>query len=299
MLISSIYSIFAPFCTMFMEIFDRKKELNSFIMEQRKKDHSIGLVPTMGALHTGHISLAKKALSENDLVVVSIFVNPTQFDKKDDLEKYPRTFEKDINLLKQVSDKIVVFAPTVDEIYEGKLKSESYEFDGLDKVMEGEFRSGHFDGVGTIVELLLRTVAPDRAYFGEKDFQQLQIIRKMAEIKDLPFAIIGCPIEREQNGLAMSSRNERLSKNTRAQAGFIHTTLQAAKAKFGTKSAVDIKDWAKSEFEQHPLFDLEYFEIADENTLTPALKIQDNQKYRAFIAVYADGVRLIDNLRLN
>jgi pantoate--beta-alanine ligase len=253
----------------------------------------------MGALHSGHISLVKKALSENDLVVVSIFVNPTQFDKKDDLEKYPRTFEKDIDLLRQVSDKIVVFAPTVDEIYEGKVASESYEFEGLDKVMEGEFRSGHFDGVGTIVELLLRTVAPDRAYFGEKDFQQLQIIRKMAEIKHLPYTIIGCPIEREPHGLAMSSRNERLSKTTREQAGFIHNTLQTAKTKFGTESALDIKDWVASEFQGNPLFELEYFEIADEHTLTPALKIQDNQKYRAFIAVYADGVRLIDNLRLN
>ncbi|NVN17305.1 pantoate--beta-alanine ligase [Muricauda sp. HICW] len=282
-----------------MKIFDLKKELNAFTNEQRKKDRSIGLVPTMGALHTGHISLVKKALSENDLVIVSIFVNPTQFDKKDDLDKYPRTFEKDIELLKQVSYQIVVFAPTVDEIYGGDITSESYEFDGLDKVMEGEFRTGHFDGVGTIVELLLRTVAPDKAYFGEKDFQQLQIIRKMSEIKNLPYTIVGCPIEREPNGLAMSSRNERLSKKTREEAGFIYSMLQSAKTKFGTESAIDITDWATSEFEQHPLFDLEYFEIADENTLTPALKIQDNQKYRAFIAVYADGVRLIDNLRLN
>ena len=145
-----------------MKIFDLKKELSTFTNEQRKKDRTIGLVPTMGALHTGHISLVKKALSENDLVIVSIFVNPTQFDKKDDLDKYPRTFEKDIELLKQVSDHIVVFAPTVDEIYGGNVTSETYEFDGLDKVMEGEFRTGHFDGVGTIVELLLRTVAPDR-----------------------------------------------------------------------------------------------------------------------------------------
>jgi len=282
-----------------MKIFDLKKELNAFTNEQRKKDRTIGLVPTMGALHTGHISLVKKALLENDLVIVSIFVNPTQFDKKDDLDKYPRTFEKDIELLKHVSDQIVVFAPTVEEIYGGNVTSESYEFDGLDKVMEGEFRTGHFDGVGTIVELLLRTVAPDKAYFGEKDFQQLQIIRKMSEIKNLPYTIVGCPIEREPNGLAMSSRNERLSKKTREEAGFIYSMLQSAKTKFGTESALDIADWVKSEFEQHPLFDLEYFEIADENTLTPALKIQDNQKYRAFIAVYADGVRLIDNLRLN
>ncbi|RIV70750.1 pantoate--beta-alanine ligase [Flagellimonas aequoris] len=282
-----------------MHLFDRKKELVSYLEGERKKNRTIGLVPTMGALHTGHISLVKKALSENDLVVVSIFVNPTQFDKKDDLEKYPRSLERDIDLLKTVSKKIVVFAPTVDEIYGGHVKSESYEFDGLDKVMEGEFRAGHFNGVGTIVELLLRTVAPNKAYFGEKDFQQLQIIRKMAEIKKLPYTIIGCPIEREPHGLAMSSRNERLSKTTREQAGFIHETLQATKSKFGTESATTIADWVKSEFEKNPAFNLEYFEITDEATLTPMLKKQDNQKYRAFIAVYADGVRLIDNLRLN
>ena len=282
-----------------MHLFDRKKELVSYLDGERKKNRTIGLVPTMGALHTGHISLVKKALSENDLVVVSIFVNPTQFDKKDDLEKYPRSLERDIELLKTVSKKIVVFAPTVDEIYGDSVKSESYDFDGLDKVMEGEFRAGHFDGVGTIVELLLRTVAPNKAYFGEKDFQQLQIIRKMAEIKKLPYTIIGCPIEREPHGLAMSSRNERLSRTTREQAGFIHETLQATKSKFGTESATTIADWVKSEFEKNPVFNLEYFEITDEATLTPMLKKQDNQKYRAFIAVYADGVRLIDNLRLN
>lgn len=282
-----------------MHVFDHKKELVSFLQGERKKNRTIGLVPTMGALHTGHISLVKKALSENDLAVVSIFVNPTQFDKKDDLEKYPRNFDNDIDLLKSVSDKIVVFAPTVDEIYGHNVQSQSYKFDGLDKVMEGEFRAGHFDGVGTIVELLLRTVAPDKAYFGEKDFQQLQIIRKMAQLKKLPYTIIGCPIEREPNGLAMSSRNERLSKTTRKEAGFIHETLQAAKSKFGTESANSIKDWVKSEFGKNPMFNLEYFEIADEDTLTPILKKQDGQKYRAFVAVYADNVRLIDNLRLN
>ncbi|SDQ09589.1 pantoate--beta-alanine ligase [Flagellimonas zhangzhouensis] len=282
-----------------MKIFHQKNALNSFVEEERNKNRTIGLVPTMGALHKGHISLVKKALLENDSVVVSIFVNPTQFDKKDDLEKYPRNFDKDAELLKVVSDDIVVFAPTVDEIYGDNIKSETYQFDGLDKVMEGEFRTGHFDGVGTIVELLLRTVDPDKAYFGEKDFQQLQIIRKMVEIKKLPYTIIGCPIEREPHGLAMSSRNERLSPTTRDEANFIYETLKTAKTKFGTESAQEIVQWVESEYGKHPIFDLEYFEIADEATLTPILKIKNNQKYRAFIAVYADGVRLIDNLRLN
>lgn len=271
----------------------------SFLREERKKNHTIGLVPTMGALHEGHVSLVKKALLENDKVVVSIFVNPTQFDKKDDLEKYPRNLDRDLTLLELVSENILVFVPSVDEIYGGHIKSQNYEFNGLDKVMEGEFREGHFNGVGTIVELFLRTVSPDKAYFGEKDFQQLQIIRKMAESKKLPCEIIGCPIEREPHGLAMSSRNERLSKTTRKEASFIYETLQAAKAKFGTESARNIADWVKEKFEKNPLFQLEYFQIADEDTLTPMLKKQNETKYRAFIAVYADGVRLIDNLRLN
>ncbi len=282
-----------------MHVFDHKKELVSFLEGERKKNRTIGLVPTMGALHKGHVSLVEKALSENDLAVVSIFVNPTQFDKKDDLEKYPRSLDNDVAILREISKNMVVFAPTVDEIYGDNVSSQSYNFDGLDKVMEGEFRAGHFNGVGTVVELLLRTVGPNKAYFGEKDFQQLQIIRKMAKIKKLPYAIIGCPIEREPNGLAMSSRNERLSETTKEEAGFIHQTLLTVKSKFGTESASSIRHWVKSEFEENPVFSLEYFEIADEDTLTPMLKKQDGQKYRAFIAVYADGVRLIDNLRLN
>ena len=282
-----------------MHVFDHKKELVSFLEGERKKNRTIGLVPTMGALHKGHVSLVEKALAENDLAVVSIFVNPTQFDNKDDLEKYPRSLDGDVAVLSKISQNIVVFAPTVGEIYGDNVSSQSYNFDGLDKVMEGEFRAGHFNGVGTVVELLLRTVGPNKAYFGEKDFQQLQIIRKMAKIKKLPYTIIGCPIEREPNGLAMSSRNERLSETTKEEAGFIHQTLLAAKSKFGTESASSIRQWVKSEFEKNPMFNLEYFEIADEDTLTPMLKKQDGQKYRAFIAVYADGVRLIDNLRLN
>ena len=282
-----------------MHLFDHKKELLDFLRKERDGNRTIGLVPTMGALHQGHISLVKKALRENDLVVVSIFVNPTQFDKKDDLEKYPRNLEQDIKVLGHVSESIVVFAPSTHEIYDGKIQSKSYDFDGLDKVMEGEFREGHFDGVGTIVELLLRTVAPNKAYFGEKDFQQLQIIRKMVKSKKLPVEIIGCPIEREPHGLAMSSRNERLPKTTREAGDFIHKSLLAAKSKFGTESAKEIAVWVKSEFQANPIFDLEYFQIADEDTLTPMIKKQENRKYRAFIAVYAGDVRLIDNLRLN
>lgn len=282
-----------------MPLFIYKKNLAPFLQAERKKKHSIGLVPTMGTLHQGHLALVQKALAENDRVVVSIFVNPTQFTVKDDLEKYPRNLGRDLEQLQRLSVNIVVFAPTVDEVYGNQIKAQSYDFAGLDKGMEGDFRVGHFDGVGTIVELLLRTVAPDRAYFGEKDFQQLQIVKKMVALRQLPVVIIGCPTEREPSGLAMSSRNQRLSKPTRQAAGLIYQTLRTAKAKFAAESPQAVSAWVSAQFAQNPSLQLEYFQIADENTLTPLGEKQANTTYRAFIAVYADGVRLIDNLRLN
>ncbi|MCL6267476.1 pantoate--beta-alanine ligase [Flagellimonas myxillae] len=282
-----------------MHIFDRKGELIAQLQLERNKNRTVGLVPTMGALHQGHLSLVKKAVLENDVVVVSVFVNPTQFDQKEDLEKYPRNLDQDLDLLKSVGPNILVFTPNANEIYGEDVVSKSYDFDGLDQVMEGAFRTGHFDGVGTVVELFLTTVAPDRAYFGEKDFQQLQIIKKLVDTRQLPYTIVGCPIEREAHGLAMSSRNERLSQTTREEAGFIYKTLKTAKFKFGTESAKEITDWVSSQFAENSTLELEYFEIAEEDTLTPMTEKTANQKYRAFIAVYADGVRLIDNLRLN
>ncbi|NJB71217.1 pantoate--beta-alanine ligase [Saonia flava] len=282
-----------------MLVFHSKTELRSHLSSLKTKNHSIGMVPTMGALHQGHISLVNKAISENSHVVVSIFVNPTQFDNKEDLKKYPKTLDKDIQLLKAVSGIVIVFAPTADEMYEGKIKSKSFKFDGLEKVMEGEFRTGHFNGVATIVELLLRAVMPNKAYFGEKDFQQLQIIKKLVEIRKIPIEIIGCPIVRESNGLAMSSRNERLSKPVRKKAGFIYETLKSAKNEFGTKSASKVIEWVRNQFEQHPIFELEYIQITDVDTLTPLLRKQKDRKYRAFVAVYTEGVRLIDNIALN
>jgi len=282
-----------------MKIFDVKTKLIQKLDQTRENNQSIGLVPTMGALHAGHISLVKKAVVENDVVVVSIFVNPTQFDNGNDLEKYPRTLVADIELLAQVSEKLIVFTPTKEDIYNGQVQSKEFDFDGLDKVMEGQFRDGHFDGVGTIVELLLTTVNPHKTYFGEKDFQQLQIIRKLVEQKAYPYEIIACPIEREPNGLAMSSRNERLSFTTRNDAGFIHDILKTAKKKFGTENALQITDWVSNQFKDNPLFDLEYFQIAEVESLEPIKEKEQNKKYRAFIAVYAEEVRLIDNVALN
>ncbi len=259
----------------------------------------LGLVPTMGALHKGHASLIKKAVSENDFVVVTIFVNPTQFDNQEDLKKYPKTLEADQKLIHAISDAILIFAPSVGEMYRNEVQSKVYDFGGLENVMEGAFRDGHFDGVGTIVSTLLKMVQPTNAYFGEKDFQQLQIIRKLVEIEKLDVTIVGCPIVREANGLAMSSRNERLPKALRQEASFIYDTLVAAKQKFGTKSANDIEDWVTEQFEKHPDLRLEYMIITDVDRLLPVTKKQQNKKYRAFIAVYANEVRLIDNIALN
>jgi len=260
---------------------------------------SLGLVPTMGALHLGHLALIKRAVAENQYVVVSIFVNPTQFNNKEDLEKYPKTLETDVNLISTISEHIIIFAPSIDEIYPKNVIHKNYDFAGLDEVMEGEFRDNHFNGVGTIVEELFRLITPKRAYFGEKDFQQLRIIQKLTEIQKIPVEIVGCEIVRENNGLAMSSRNERLSDVIRLKAAFIYNTLKTAKQKFGTESVIHIKDWVSMEFEKNEDFQLEYFEITDIETLTPAINKNNNIKYRAFIAAYTEEVRLIDNLALN
>jgi pantoate--beta-alanine ligase len=277
---------------------ETKKEIKTLLKGIKQKE-SLGLVPTMGALHNGHASLIKKALKENDHVVVSIFVNPTQFNNVDDLKKYPKTIEEDLTLIKGISSKIIVFAPSIKEIYNDNVAPKTYDFSGLDKVMEGEFRDDHFNGVGTIVEQLFTVVEPDKAYFGEKDFQQLRIIRKLVQIQNLPVQIIGCPIVRETNGLAMSSRNERLTTELRQKAGFIYETLQTAKKMFGTKSVLNTKEWVKERFQNQPDLKLEYFEITDIETLTPTKTKKDTIKYRAFIAVYAKEVRLIDNIALN
>ncbi len=260
---------------------------------------NLGLVPTMGALHQGHASLIKKAVSENEHVVVTIFVNPTQFDNPEDLKKYPSTLSKDLELVNNIAPKITVFAPSIQEIYDNTVVSKTYDFHGLDKVMEGEFRDDHFNGVGTIVETLLRLIKPTKAYFGEKDFQQLRIIQKLTEIEKIPVEIVPCPIVREPHGLAMSSRNERLDAPLRLKASLIYSTLKTAKEKFGTESASSLREWVSEVFQSDNDFKLEYFDITDVETLTPIQRKQENIKYRAFIAVYAAEVRLIDNIALN
>jgi len=257
-------------------------------------------VPTMGALHKGHLSLITYGLNENDVVVVSIFVNPTQFNNTEDLEKYPRTLERDTNLLKTVSaSRIVVFAPTADNVYDGNVISETFNFNGLEFEMEGAFRPGHFNGVGTIVKRLLNIVKAQNAYFGEKDFQQLRIIQELVKQYNISTNIVGVPIHRHDDGLAMSSRNERLKPKYRVVAPFIYQTLKTAKEKFGTKSANKVTEWVTKQFEKHDVLKLEYFLIADTDTLKPLKRKSKQKTYRAFIAVYADDIRLIDNIALN
>lgn len=283
-----------------MKKFQNKSELSLYLGTLRANGSSIGFVPTMGALHHGHLSLVNKGLSENDFVVVSVFVNPTQFDNQEDLVKYPRTLDEDIILLKTVSDhKIIVYAPTVEDIYANSVTSQSFTFDGLEYEMEGAFRDGHFDGVGTIVKRLFEIVKPDNAYFGEKDFQQLQIIRKLVELHHLPLNVVGCPIHRASDGLAMSSRNTRLTKEHREIAPFIYKTLNTAKTMFGTKSAQKVTEWVNNQFKKQPLLEVEYFIIADIKTLKPVKRKSTRKSYRAFIAVYAGDIRLIDNIALN
>ncbi|MDU8884832.1 pantoate--beta-alanine ligase [Yeosuana sp. MJ-SS3] len=282
-----------------MKVFTENKSIQTFIAQLKTKGNTVGMVPTMGALHYGHMSLVNRAFKENDWIVVSIFVNPTQFNNLEDLKNYPRTLERDKELLKSQSENILIYAPSIEDIYQGNTKSQHFDFDGLESEMEGMFREGHFDGVGTVVKRLLEIVKPDNAYFGEKDFQQLMIIKKLVEKYNIPVNIVGCKIYREDNGLAMSSRNERLKLAYKNEAPFIYKTLMKAKKMFKTESANSTKKWVENQFLNNKLLKLEYFVIADIETLKMVKRKSSQNKYRAFIAVYADDVRLIDNIALN
>nr|WP_321221102.1 pantoate--beta-alanine ligase [uncultured Psychroserpens sp.] len=283
-----------------MKIFKNKKDVITYVDDLKSKKKTLGFVPTMGALHQGHASLIIKGLSQNDYIAVSIFVNPTQFDNHEDLVNYPRTLDSDVELLKTISEeKIIVYAPSVEDIYGDNVVSKSFNYDGLEHEMEGRFRDGHFDGVGTIVKRLFEIVRPDKAYFGEKDFQQLMIIKKLVVKHNIPVKVIGCKIHRAKDGLAMSSRNTRLKPEYRDAAPFIFKTLRTAKEKFGTKSANKVTEWVTIQFAKHDLLKLEYFIIADVDTLKTVKRKSNQKSYRAFIAVYADDIRLIDNIALN
>ena len=283
-----------------MLVYKTKVDFVDRINNLMQPDFSLGFVPTMGALHQGHLSLVKSALANNNFVVVSVFVNPTQFNSSSDLNKYPRSLAKDIKALETVSkDSILIYAPEVEDLYGSKIKSESFNFMGIESLMEGNSRPGHFNGVGTIVKRLLQIVNPNKAYFGEKDFQQLLIIKKMVEQEGLEVKIVGCPIEREPNGLAMSSRNGRLSPKEFHESAMIYEILQTVKQKFSSEDIASTCDWVLRRFNNNPLFELDYFQISDIESLMPIKEKIPNKKYRAFIAAYIGDVRLIDNIDLN
>ncbi len=282
-----------------MHIFYGKAPLIAHLKPIKSAHFTIGFVPTMGALHAGHLALMERSLQENDYTVVSIFVNPIQFNNPEDLAKYPRTLDEDVRKITALNPEIIVYAPSVNDIYDGNPVAQSFDFDGLENQMEGKFRPGHFDGVGTIVKQLFEIVTPTNAYFGEKDFQQLQIVKKLVVKNQLPVTIIGCPIYREANQLAMSSRNERLSAEERNQASLIYQTLLQAKEKFQNGTVESVNQLVQQTFENHPLFDLEYFVIAEEETLLPCTTKEKDKNYRAFIAVFVNNIRLIDTISLN
>lgn len=279
-----------------MIVFRKSEEAEKRISAIRKSGKKIGFVPTMGALHQGHLSLVEHSKKENDFNIVSIFVNPTQFNNSTDLEKYPRTEEADLKLLEEIGCD-AVFIPTVDDIYPNGSHSEKFDFNGLELQMEGKFRPGHFDGVGTVVKRLFEIVKPDNAYFGEKDFQQLRIIQQLVKSEKLNVRIVPVPIKREKDGLAMSSRNLRLTEEMRNEAPVIYKILKESKDYFKNHSVKETEKFAKKLFDKTAL-KLEYFEIADEETLESAHEKSDSKHLRAFVAAFAGDIRLIDNLRI-
>lgn len=280
-----------------MKVFTKTEKLSKILLPYRAQN-KIGFIPTMGALHIGHLSLVKKALEKNDCVVVSIFVNPTQFDNSSDLKKYPRTLEKDVTLLETLQGTVYIFTPDIKTLYGETVTSKKYRLGAIASEMEGRHRKGHFDGVATVISLLFKAIVPNNAYFGQKDFQQLQIVKKLVEIEKLPIKVIGCPIVREKNGLAMSSRNKRLGQQQLEDATIISETLKEVRSKFKKKSIQELNKLVEKRFTQSSL-QLEYFEIANEKTLKTVSRKRKENRYRAFIAAFSKEVRLIDNMALN
>lgn len=277
-----------------IKVIARIVELKEELDYHRGNGKSIGFVPTMGALHQGHISLVERCRTENDVTVVSIFVNPTQFNDKNDLKNYPRMPEKDVALLEQAGASIV-FLPDEKEIYP-EPDTRVFDFGMLDKVMEGKFRPGHFNGVAQVVSKLFDIVNPQRAYFGLKDYQQLAIIRAMVKMLGLGVEVIGCPIVRESDGLAMSSRNLLLSAEYRKSAPLIYRTLSEARNKKHELSVKEMIGWVESRINSDPNLRVEYFELADADTLEPVKSWEHNNGIVGCIAVWAGNIRLIDNM---
>ena len=278
-----------------MEISETVIGLKNQLKGYQLKGKTVGFVPTMGALHEGHAELVKRSMSDNDITVVSVFVNPTQFSNPDDLTLYPRTPEKDYSLLESLGVEIV-FAPTVEEIYP-EPDNRVFHFEGLDRVMEGEFRPGHFNGVAQVVSRLFSIINPDKAYFGEKDFQQLAIVKQMVKQLQMPIEIIGVPIVREENGLAMSSRNQRLTEEEKDNASSIYKVLKESFALSKDNTPEEISEYVTKEINNVSGLQLEYFSIVDGNKLKNILSWNESESVVGCIAVFCGEVRLIDNIR--
>lgn len=281
-----------------MEIIKTQVALRDLVTVLKNEGKTVGLVPTMGALHNGHLQLVKRCVKENDVCIVSIFVNPTQFNDKNDLAKYPRTLEADAKMLEE-NNCYAIFAPEVDEIYDNTELNSTFEFDfnGLDKVMEGKFRPGHFNGVVQIVGKLFELSTPDKAYFGEKDFQQLTIIRHMVATKKYPIEIIGCPIVREESGLALSSRNMLLSANEKDIATNIYKTLKESVGFQQIKNVAETIDWVVAKINNIEGLRVEYFEIVNGYTLQSVKDWNDANYIVGCITAFCGAVRLIDNIQ--
>ena len=282
-----------------MVLFRKKSNLIIKLTNLKKNNFKIGLVPTMGALHKGHISLVERSIKENDYSIVSIFINPTQFNDKKDLKSYPENLTKDCNYLDSISSDIIIFAPEINDIYDNNLSVKKFNFYGLDKFMEGKYRKDHFNGVATIVSHLFNIVKPNNAYFGVKDFQQLRIIQQLVIENNIPVNVIGCETIREKDGLALSSRNIKLSKHYRKIASKVYEVINYARINFASMNFVEIYTYVDKFFDNISEIELEYFTIVESKFLQPVKEKIRNKQYRAFIAVKLDGVRLIDNMELN
>lgn len=278
-----------------MEVFTTVSDLKSYLRDQRDQNKSIGLVPTMGALHNGHISLINWSTSQNDITVCSIFVNPTQFNNPEDLAKYPRTFESDCAMLQKAGCS-AVFAPTVAEMYPEKPVI-TLNFGALETVMEGASRPGHFNGVGIVVGKLFNLVQPDKAYFGQKDLQQVAVIKRLVKDLAYPLELVVAATLREADGLAMSSRNTRLSSGERAIAPFIYARLSEAHARLVSgEDITEVQRAIQDQFKANTAFQLDYFEIVDSNSMQPIDRLRTQGNSALCIAAFLGPVRLIDNI---
>ncbi|SMO62389.1 pantoate--beta-alanine ligase [Saccharicrinis carchari] len=277
-----------------MEIVTKSEELKKMVGKHKEEGLTIGFVPTMGALHQGHLSLINKAATCTDIVVVSIFVNPNQFNNPDDLKNYPRTIDEDTLLLNSTACNIL-YHPSVNQVYPNK-DTRTFDFGMLDKVMEGEFRPGHFNGVAQVVSRFFDLVQPDKAFFGEKDFQQLAIIKAMTKMLNYPVEIIAGEIIREKDGLALSSRNARLNYEQRKAAPLISKVLMESKPLMNTKNIKEVVNFVVENINKSALLNVEYFNIVDGDTLQTLDKWSQSDYIVGCIAVFADKVRLIDNL---